>query len=71
MESKATKQRSNKLNRAVVPLLAMPANKAKILELSGFDAGGSAPEELRAQQGRARFVRAGGHADETAAAVSD
>jgi len=49
----------------------MPANKAKILELSGFDAGGSAPEELRAQQGRARFLRAGAHADETAAAVSD
>jgi len=38
-----------KLNRAVVPLLAMPANKAKILELSGFDAGGSTPEELRAR----------------------
>ena len=29
--------------------MALPANKTKVRDLSGFDAGGSTPDELRAR----------------------
>jgi tripartite-type tricarboxylate transporter receptor subunit TctC len=51
-----------RLNRIAVAALAQPAMKAKIRDISGFDAGGSTPDELRARSKGERdfYVQAAG-----------